>query len=120
MTLAPCGISIPRPSCALLSSVVVEGLCRLISRKDTSRRGNYETVTRVVKRGREPHWEIFMRRFSLLAAVAAILAMAVVLPAEAGCYRVGETGYHWYRYCVGPHFLYPHHRVCRHGHCWYH
>ena len=61
--MAPCGISIPRPSYALLSSVVVEGLCQLISRKDTSRRGSYETITRVVKRGREPHWEIFMRRF---------------------------------------------------------
>jgi hypothetical protein len=61
-----------------------------------------------------------MRRFVLLA-VAAILSLGVLLPsaASAGCYRLGETGYHWYRYCVGPYFMYPHHRVCRHGHCWY-
>ncbi len=36
-----------------------------------------------------------------------------------GCYRLGETGYHWYRFCFGPSFLYPHHRVCRRGACWY-
>jgi hypothetical protein len=62
-----------------------------------------------------------MRRYALLAAVAAILSIGVALPnkAEAGCYRLGETGYHWYRYCVGPRWIYPHRRVCRHGHCWY-
>lgn len=62
-----------------------------------------------------------MRRFALFAAVAAILSVGTVLPsnAEAGCYRMGETGYHWYRYCWGPRFIYPHHRVCRHGLCWY-
>jgi opacity protein-like surface antigen len=37
-----------------------------------------------------------------------------------GCYRLGGTGYHWYHWCAGPRFLYPHHRVCHHGHCWYH
>jgi ribosomal protein L2 len=37
---------------------------------------------------------------------------------KAGCYRWGETGYHWYGFCVGPRFLYPHHRVCRHGYCY--
>ena len=64
--------------------------------------------------------ETNMRRFVLLA-VAAILSLGVLLPsaAQAGCYRLGETGYHWYRYCFGPYFMYPHHRVCRHGHCWY-
>jgi hypothetical protein len=62
-----------------------------------------------------------MRRFALFAAAAAILSVGVVLPssAEAGCYRIGETGYHWYRVCWGPGFIYPHHRVCRHGVCWY-
>jgi hypothetical protein len=25
---------------------------------------------------------------------------------------LGETGYHWYNFCVGPDFLYPHHRTC--------
>jgi len=62
-----------------------------------------------------------MRRFALFAAVAAILSVGTVLPsnAEAGCYRMGETGYHWYRYCWGPRWIYPHHRVCRHGYCWY-
>jgi hypothetical protein len=63
-----------------------------------------------------------MRRFALFAAVAAILSVGTVLPsnAEAGCYRMGETGYHWYRYCWGSRFIYPHHRVCRPGLCWYH
>lgn len=62
-----------------------------------------------------------MRRFALYAAVAAILSVGAVLPsnAEAGCIRLGETGYHWYRYCWGPRWIYPHHRVCRHGYCWY-
>ena len=62
-----------------------------------------------------------MRRFALFAAVAAILSVGAVLPsnAEAGCFRMGETGYHWYRYCWGPRWIYPHHRVCRHGYCWY-
>jgi hypothetical protein len=47
-------------------------------------------------------------------------AIAAINPIEkAGCYRWGETGYHWYRFCVGPHFLYPHRRVCRHGYCYY-
>jgi len=41
-------------------------------------------------------------------------------PAEKiGCYRLGEYGYTWYPFCVGPRWLYPHHRVCRAGHCWY-
>ena len=38
---------------------------------------------------------------------------------KVGCYRLGETGYHWYRYCFGPAFIYPHQRVCRNGYCWY-
>jgi len=47
-------------------------------------------------------------------------ALGAVSPFETtGCYRLGETGYHWYDFCVGPRFLYPHHRVCRHGHCYY-
>jgi hypothetical protein len=36
-----------------------------------------------------------------------------------GCYRWGETGYHWYPFCLGPTWLYPHQRVCRQGYCWY-
>jgi hypothetical protein len=39
--------------------------------------------------------------------------------ASYGCYRLGEYGYRWYPFCVGPSWLYPHHRVCRHGYCWY-
>jgi hypothetical protein len=37
-----------------------------------------------------------------------------------GCYRWGETGYHWYRFCLGPSWLYPHHCRWRHGYrvCW--
>jgi hypothetical protein len=63
-----------------------------------------------------------MRRFAMLAAVAAALsAGTMILPssAEAGCYRLGETGYHWYRNCWGPRWLYPRHRVCRRGYCRY-
>jgi len=62
-----------------------------------------------------------MRKLTILVAATTILFAGAVLPtkAEAGCIRLGETGYHWYRYCVGPGFLYPHQRVCRHGHCWY-
>lgn len=38
---------------------------------------------------------------------------------KTGCYRMGLSGYRWYRYCAGPYWLYPHRRVCRHHHCWY-
>lgn len=63
-----------------------------------------------------------MRTFSLLTVSAAVLSAVVLAPADAqaaGCYRFGETGHHWYSYCAGPSFLYPHQRVCRNGHCWY-
>ena len=62
-----------------------------------------------------------MRKVTSLAVLAAMLSFGVVLPskAEAGCYRLGEIGYHWYRYCWGPRWVYPHHRVCRHSYCWY-
>ncbi len=62
-----------------------------------------------------------LKIIALVAAVSA-LSVAVVAPAsaEGGCYRFGETGYHWYNFCLGPSFLYPHERVCdRAGHCWY-
>jgi hypothetical protein len=61
-----------------------------------------------------------MHKLAMLAAAAA-LAIAALAPsaADAGCYRLGETGYHWYRFCLGPPVLYPHHRACRHGYCWY-
>lgn len=43
-----------------------------------------------------------------------------VAPIEkAGCYRLGETGYHWYAFCLGPDWLYPHRRICHHGSCTY-
>ena len=62
-----------------------------------------------------------MRKLGMLAAFMALLLTGALLPtkADAGCIRLGETGYHWYRYCLGPSLLYPHQRVCRHGHCWY-
>jgi hypothetical protein len=65
-----------------------------------------------------------MQKFAVMfVAALAILATGLVFPTSkaeaAGCYRLGETGYHWYRYCAGPRWLYPHQRVCRHGHCWY-
>jgi len=62
-----------------------------------------------------------MRKLTKHVAAAAIVSAAVLLStaADAGCYRLGETGYHWYGFCFGPSFLYPHHRVCRNGGCWY-
>jgi hypothetical protein len=62
-----------------------------------------------------------MRGFIRLAAVALTMLTCALVSgeAQAGCYRVGPSGYHWYHSCFGPHFMYPHHRVCRHGHCWY-
>jgi hypothetical protein len=64
-----------------------------------------------------------MRKLALLVAAVATLSAAALLPAKAepgsGCYRWGETGYHWYGFCLGPDFLYPHERVCQQGHCWY-
>jgi hypothetical protein len=62
-----------------------------------------------------------MRKLAMLVAAIAILSIGALFPtkAEAGCYRWGETGYHWYRYCAGPYLLYPHRRICRHGHCRY-
>jgi len=44
---------------------------------------------------------------------------AAVRIEKAGCFRLGWSGYHWYRYCAGPYWLYPHQRVCRRGFCWY-
>ena len=43
-----------------------------------------------------------MRKLAMLVAATAILSAGVLLPtkANAGCYRWGETGYHWYRYCA--------------------
>jgi hypothetical protein len=64
-----------------------------------------------------------MRKLVMTAAAAAALSIAALAPtaAEAGCYRMGLTGYHWYYSCFGPGFIYPHHRVCnRNGFCWYH
>lgn len=62
-----------------------------------------------------------MRKLAILVAATATLSAVALLPtaADAGCYRLGLSGYHWYRFCAGPRILYPHHRVCRHGHCWY-
>lgn len=63
-----------------------------------------------------------MRKLALIIAATATLAAAALSPSAAdaaGCYRLGLTGYHWYGFCVGPRFLYPHQRVCRHGGCWY-
>jgi hypothetical protein len=80
-----------------------------------------------------------MRKLAVVVTAAVLCATAIAstpsraavgqniaAPTEAtipvekvGCYRLGETGYHWYRFCVGPSWLYPHQRVCRHGACWY-
>ncbi len=46
----------------------------------------------------------------IVAFVAAIAAVSVAATApaqaEGGCYRIGETGYHYYNFCLGPWFLY--------------
>jgi hypothetical protein len=78
-----------------------------------------------------------------IVAAAAVLAIGSLLPTAAmavvgsgmpaavmvgstsnviekiGCYRLGFTGYHWYGFCAGPRFLYPHRRICRHRYCYY-
>ena len=62
-----------------------------------------------------------MRKLVLIAAAGLSFVALAPNAAEAGCYRLGETGYHWYHFCFGPSFVYPHHRYCnRHGWCWYH
>jgi hypothetical protein len=63
-----------------------------------------------------------MVKFAMLIASAAMLATVVLAPSEAsaGCYRLGVTGYHWYRFCAGPGIMYPHYRHCHNGYCWYH
>lgn len=53
----------------------------------------------------------FINKKTLVAAVTAMFAAVPVSPAEAGCYRMGLSGYHWYYSCFGPCFLYPHSRV---------
>jgi hypothetical protein len=61
-----------------------------------------------------------MRKLVLLTAAVAAMSSMAISPASAGCYRMGLSGYHWYRSCVGPRVLYPHRRHCnRYGHCWY-
>jgi hypothetical protein len=75
--------------------------------------------------GRSNHWferSEDMQKLAILVTAIVTLAAGSLIPTRAeaaGCYRWGETGYHWYRYCAGPRFLYPHRRVCRHGRCWY-
>jgi hypothetical protein len=69
-----------------------------------------------------------MRRAAVVIATVAALAVVSLLPAKAeiqigawnhGCFRLGETGYHHYDFCLGPDFLYPHERVCDKGSCYY-
>ena len=59
-------------------------------------------------------------RMSMIAAMALSAASLISTAASAGCARWGETGYHFYRSCYGPSFLYPHHRQCHNGICIYH
>lgn len=63
-----------------------------------------------------------MHKFAMLIASATMLSTVALAPSEAnaGCYRLGLTGYHWYRFCAGPRFIYPHRRHCHNGYCWYH
>ena len=59
-----------------------------------------------------------MRKTMLAAATAALMTVAGAGAAQAGCYRLGLSGYHWYGFCAGPRFMYPHGRHCHwhHGH----
>ncbi len=60
-------------------------------------------------------------RIPIIAAAALSVLCLLSTGANAGCARWGETGYHFYRSCWGPSFLYPHHRQCnREGICLYH
>ena len=61
-------------------------------------------------------------RMALAVATAFMILGMVPTGAEASCARWGETGYHYYRSCWGPSFLYPHHRNCdlHSGLCLYH
>jgi hypothetical protein len=69
-----------------------------------------------------------MRKLAILA-IATAMALST-LPALAdspltpggwnhGCFRWGETGYHWYGFCLGPDFVYPHHKTCGQNGCSY-
>jgi hypothetical protein len=59
-------------------------------------------------------------RIPLIAAAALAVFSLMSTGAEAGCARWGASGYHFYRSCVGPRFLYPHRRQCyRDGFCAY-
>jgi hypothetical protein len=61
-----------------------------------------------------------MKKLALAIAASAALSSMAISPASAGCYRLGLSGYHWYGFCAGPSFIYPHQRVCNHnGYCWY-
>ena len=63
-----------------------------------------------------------MRKFIMIIVSAAALSSAAFFSTEAdaaGCYRLGLSGYHWYGFCAGPRFLYPHRRICHNGHCYY-
>ena len=62
-----------------------------------------------------PLWQVAQRRHHRHGAVRPGYERAEPY----GCYRWGETGYHWYPFCLGPSWLYPHQRVCRRGSCWY-
>ena len=67
-----------------------------------------------------------MPKIVILAVTTAAFSAALTQSSLAqqrwdyGCFRWGETGHHWYNFCVGPDFLYPHHRNCdRNVYCWY-
>jgi hypothetical protein len=62
-----------------------------------------------------PLWQVAHRRHHRRGAVRPGYERAEPY----GRYRWGETGYHWYSFCLGPSWLYPHQRVCRQGYCWY-
>ena len=64
-----------------------------------------------------------MRKIVILVAAALALSVSASAPAsaEGGCYRIGDTGFHYYDFCLGPWFFYPHEKVCdKHGGCYYH
>ena len=64
--------------------------------------------------------ELNMLKIVMLVAAVSLLSVGASAPAnaEGGCYRIGETGYHYYNFCLGPWFFYAHKKECsKGGHC---
>jgi hypothetical protein len=97
---------------AMASACAVLGVVAVSSTASPAAEGN-DMATAV--EAANPLWQVAHRRHYRRGTVRPGYESV----APYGCYRLGETGYHWYNFCLGPSWLYPHQRVCRHGYCWY-